>query len=139
MATIKIIRSSEYLNKLRNYKLFLNDQNIGTIADGAVEQLDVLEGPVKLIAKIDWCTSNEINTTIAKGETKYFKVSASKNKRLINMCISLGIIGVLLNLLLHNNYYLILGIPVLFYLIYFFTAGRKNYLTLVEHTKPSDL
>jgi hypothetical protein len=76
MARLIIVRKSEYVNKLRNYNVYLNGKKAGTIANGATTSFEIPEGPHVIEAKIDWygsqpltinITENGINTVTIKG------------------------------------------------------------------------
>jgi hypothetical protein len=70
MAEITINRISGYSNKLRKIKLVLDNQVIDEIKDGEIKTISVNPGKHLLIAKIDWCQSNEIELNIKEGENK---------------------------------------------------------------------
>jgi hypothetical protein len=53
MATIKILRTSEYVNRIRDYQIYLDGQKVGTVANGETIRLDTTKGDHTLIAKID--------------------------------------------------------------------------------------
>ena len=76
MATLEIFRSSEYANRLRNIRIYLNDEKIDVIANGKTRSLNITEGNYTLQAKIDWCKSNKIFFKIGKNETKQFDLSS---------------------------------------------------------------
>ena len=75
MAEIKIHRSSEYSNKLRNIILYLDNQQIGEIKDGESKGFKILPGKHSLIAKIDWASSNQIEFNIEKEQVIHFNLS----------------------------------------------------------------
>ncbi len=64
MATIKIRRSSEYINKMRAIKILVDGKEIGSIADGETKEFTTAEGQHKIEAKIDWCGSPELSFNI---------------------------------------------------------------------------
>lgn len=76
MPTIKIYRTSGHANRFRNIQLYLDNNKIGDLADGQSMEVEAERGKHKLIAKIDWTTSNEIDFEIA--ETKLvFKLTGT--------------------------------------------------------------
>lgn len=75
MAKIKIHRSSEYTNKLRNINLWLDSQKIGEIRDGESIEFEVSPGKHTLIARIDWTSSNPIEFTIDSEQLIHFNLS----------------------------------------------------------------
>ena len=79
MAKIILKRTSEYVNRMRDYKIYLDGLNIGTIANGETKQFEINTGQHSIIAKIDWCCSPEINVNLIENETKSLKVGGFKN------------------------------------------------------------
>ncbi len=58
MSTIQIHRSSEWVNRLRAIKIFLDDKEIGEIGHAESKSFEIPAGTHTLQAKIDWCKSN---------------------------------------------------------------------------------
>jgi hypothetical protein len=76
MATLVINRSSEYANALRNIKIFLDDKEIGTVANGEEKEFDIPEGFHTLQAKIDWCSSPKTTFNITSTGKKSYGLSS---------------------------------------------------------------
>ena len=131
MATIKIRRTNDYINVMRDYRLFIDNQKIGTISNGQTKDFEIQAGRHSLIAKIDWCRSQELFFEINNNETKIILVGALKHSKwsmpLIGIILTLSI---LLPLGQYSYYKLILILPAFIYILYTLTLGRKNYLTL---------
>jgi len=131
MATIKIRRTNDYINVMRDYRLFIDNQKIGTISNGQTKDFENQAGRHSLIAKIDWCRSQELFFEINNNETKIILVGALKHSKwsmpLIGIILTLSI---LLPLGQYSYYKLILILPAFIYILYTLTLGRKNYLTL---------
>ena len=131
MATIKIRRTNDYINVMRDYRLFIDNQKIGTISNGQTKDFEIQAGRHSLIAKIDWCSSQELFFEINNNETKIILVGALKHSKwsmpLIGIILTLSI---LLPLGQYSYYKLILILPAFIYILYTLTLGRKNYLTL---------
>jgi len=133
MAKIILQRTSEYVNRMRDYKIYLDGLKIGTIANGETKQFEINTGQHSIIAKIDWCCSPEINTTFSENETKSLKVGGFKNG---NWIMPVGLILIVIVLFLDkyfdNLWALLLELPPFAILVYYLTIGRRNYLTLTE-------
>lgn len=71
MPKAQVHRSSEYSNKIRDIGLYLDGNKIGKIADGETVDFELDKGEHKLIAKIDWVTSNEIKFRIEDQDIKF--------------------------------------------------------------------
>lgn len=133
MATIKIQRTSEYINSMRDYQILIDGQKVGGVANGDTRFFEIAEGKHKIFSKIGWCRSPEIAIDLNDNETMSLKVGGFKYSNWI-MPISFGIIVV--NFVLKYTFNIdygryLIGIVTLL-LIYFVTFGRKQYLTLTE-------
>jgi hypothetical protein len=133
MATIKIQRTSEYINLLRNYRLFIDGQKIGTIANGKTKEFEITAGRHSIVGKIDWCSSPELTFDINDNDTKTLLIGGFKNSNWI-MPITIGVIVLCFGLsyALDSDYILLLIIPTFLIMSYYLTIGRKNYLSLTE-------
>jgi hypothetical protein len=58
---IKIKRDSGYADRLRAYKVILDEKVIGYIKNGQDVFFEVSKGTHQLYLKVDWCRSNKIN------------------------------------------------------------------------------
>ncbi len=135
MAIIKIERTNEFLNRMRDYKIYIDGKEVGTIANGETKTFETNSGQHTLAAKIDWCASPEILININDAETKKFRVGGFKSA---NWLIFSGLGVLVLHFLLSEttgiNYIISLLVPIFLLLGYYLTLGRKKYLTLVEIT-----
>jgi hypothetical protein len=57
---ITITREKTYADKLRSYNVILDGTKIGSIKQGETKTFDTRPGPHKLLLKIDWALSNEL-------------------------------------------------------------------------------
>ncbi len=134
MATIKIRRSSEYINKMRAIKILVDGKEIGSIADGETKEFTTAEGQHKIEAKIDWCGSPELSFNIKDTEIKYLTVGGYKNSTLIiSAALILSVIHFVLFFGFNINYTAFLFAPLLLMMLYYVTLGRKKYLSLNEN------
>jgi len=133
MAVINIRRSSEYNNRARDYHLYLNDKKIGSIANGESKDFTIPSGGHKLVAKIDWCSSPEINFQINDAEEKKFITGGFKHGNWL-MPAGGAVIAVhfILKYFFAINYTIFLVAPFFLTVVYYLTAGRKKYLTLSQ-------
>jgi hypothetical protein len=136
MATLKIHRANDYINALREYRLFVDGQKIGTISNNQTKDFEIPAGRHTLIARIDWCSSPELSFELNDNDSKTLLVGGLKNG---NWIFPLIMIMFVLSLLLPNtsfNYYkLIFVLPPLLFILYILTIGRKDFLTLIEKGK----
>ena len=106
MATLKIIRQSEYANRFRNIKILFDDKELCRISNAETQVFEIAEGVHTLHAKIDWCTSNKISFSVSQNQSKGFQLSSFAK---------------------HNP----LGV---FAAIYYITFGANKYLKLEEES-----
>ena len=57
---IRLTRGNDYTDKLRSYKIFIDDIYRGNIKNNEVKEFDVDNGEHIIYAKIDWCESNRL-------------------------------------------------------------------------------
>lgn len=100
MATIRIKRTNEYSNLLRDYKIFIDGQQVGTIANGETKDFSTTVGQHTVTAKIDWCSSPDVSIDVKENQTIALNVYGLKTP---------------IEFLVH---------------IYYLTKGRNRYLTL---------
>lgn len=76
MATLKITRSNEYANRVRNIKILLNGAEIGTIKNAETKEFPVTPGNHSLQARVDWGTSNIESFSIGDNEIRQFYIDS---------------------------------------------------------------
>ncbi len=76
MPQIEITRSSEYANRLRDIKIFIDDQHVGSLANGKTAVFEVPEGNHTIQAKIDWGRSNIIEVNLEENGKKAFRLTS---------------------------------------------------------------
>lgn len=133
MAFLKIQRTSEYNNRMRDFEIFIDGHPVGTLANGEAKAFETTAGPHMVTAKIDWCSSPDLSIETSDHTTKNLKVGGFKNGNWL-MPLAGGIIGLhfILKIAADIEYTIVLIIPVFLMLLYYLTIGRKKYLTLTE-------
>ena len=132
MASIIINGTSEYLNRLRNYDVYIDGEKIDTISNGETKEFNISAGQHSILIKIDWCSSQTLLVDINDNETKSFKVGGFKNGNWL-IPAALVILGSIASRLFDFNYLFYLIIPFFLLMVYYMTLGRKQYLTLKEN------
>lgn len=133
MATIILNRTSEYVNRLRNYGVYIDGKKVGTIANGDTKEFVVTPGHHSIVTKIDWCSSKTITFDIGHDEIKEFKVGGFKNaKWLMPVAFIVIVLSYIVNFKYGFEYLFYLVIPAFLMLVYYLTVRRKKYLTLTE-------
>jgi hypothetical protein len=72
---LKIIRHGGYTDRLRLYKIFVNDEHVGNIGHNSVLDLEVPSGAVKVQARIDWGRSRPLDLNTSPNQTIELEVS----------------------------------------------------------------
>ena len=131
MATLTIQRSSEYLNRFRNIEILVDGKRAGKVANGDSLQVEVPTGTHAIQARIDWATSNSVDLTASEGEAYFFQLAGFKGaKWFIPVALLLTIGTWAIDYLLEVSISLFISIPILLFMVYILTVGRKKYLTL---------
>jgi hypothetical protein len=99
---IVVIRPKQYADRLRAYKLYIDSKPVAEIKAGQEIRLLIPQNSSKLLAKVDWCSSNEFDLSAMKENGKIEIANAISKKKA--------------------------WIP--FYVIYAITVGRKQYLRI---------
>ena len=74
---IEISRVSNYSDRLRKYKIIVDDKEISDLKDGEIKQLELDEGNHNIYLKIDWCRSNKVDFYTPKDEIIRFECGSS--------------------------------------------------------------
>ena len=141
MATkIIISRKSEWINRSRDFKLFIDGNETGKIANGGSEEYFLEPGLHTLQCKVDWCSSPELTIEVKEGETGFLKTRSAMKYYTVGyvlLLLSLGS-GPILKLIgisrpaNFSTFQVAILIPFLLYLTYYLTLGRKKYISLKE-------
>jgi hypothetical protein len=133
MPQIRITRTSEYINCLRNYRIFLDDEFAGTIANGATRELEVSSGSHKLVLKIDWCSSPALHFEADHYNTLEFETGCFSGRYFLTpLMLLLFIACAEVCRVMDNPYSFLAVIPVFVIFGYYVTIGRKRYLKLEQ-------
>ncbi len=80
MASIEIQRRDVgYVDRLRAYKVLIDDEHRGTIGRGQTLTLDVAPGRHTVMLKIDWARSQKLNVDVGDGETARLRCAPAAN------------------------------------------------------------
>jgi hypothetical protein len=131
MAIIRIERKKQFINILRDYQIYINGQIAGTLSNGETQDFIIHPGQHTLVAKIDWCKSQEFQIMVEENQIQKIKVGSFKFADQIIACsLLLSILKLFTNnLFLYNLVFISLSI-VFVLAIYVMTIGRSHYLRL---------
>jgi len=139
MLKLIITRKSEFINSLKDYNIYLNGDEIGSISSGETKEFLVPEGTYILRAKNDWYGSNELKINTDYEETKSLSISGLWPARIMIFFLSfIIVIPILFREFIRNHTFLkytfiALSVIVLFAIIYYLTIGRNKYLEIKEN------
>lgn len=135
MAVIKIQRGSGYVDKIRNYKVFINNEQVGIISEGEIKEYNVSPGTHTISTKIDWAGSKDIIVDLKENDVVNLKVENYTAKHwLISVYFIafITLVHVVLFIMIDFQYTSLLFIPVLAIMGYYLTFGRNKYLKLKQ-------
>ncbi len=133
MTSIRIKRSSEYINAIRVYEVLIDGILVGSIRNGECKEFSVSDGRHVVVAKIDWCSSPEVIVDVDEGQAVELTVGGIKYSRVL-IPIGLGIVllHVLLSMFTDIEYVIYFVVPIVLLLFYYISFGKRKYLTLSE-------
>ncbi len=140
LAKIIINRKSEWLNRLRSFKVFIDDKEAGSVKNGNSEEFLVEEGVHSVHIKFGLYKSISLTITLTKGENKFLLTrNGMKYFWPLYILLLVGVASkiIMIKLGLYNTDWssyvqLLLVLPSLLYFLFYLTIGRKKYLVLEE-------
>lgn len=145
MATKIILnRKTEFINKTRAFRFFIDGKEMGKIKNGGSEEYILEPGTHELQAKIDWCSSAVLTVQLKEGETLFLKLrSGMKYIAAAYFLMLAALVSTLIfryaHIPLPENFYWYqaAGIaPFVVYLLVYLTVKRKEYI-VIEADKDS--
>jgi len=137
-AKIIISRKSEWLNRMRPYKVMVDETEAGIVKNDSSEEFIVADGVHQVYLKCGFYRSETITLNVSEQNKTYLLVKSSM-KYFWPLYILL-IAGILINLFFRESkvngpawlpvVQSVLVAPCLLYFLYYLTLGRKKYLEL---------
>ena len=135
-------RPSNWINRMRTYRVIINGKEMGKIKNGTAEEFPVESGSTTVECKVDWYSSRPFTVNLQQGETAYLRVGTGM-KLYWPFLIAVAIGAALLFSNQKNSHRpewifpvaLILVIPGLLYSLYYMTLGRKDTLVVEKDAK----
>jgi hypothetical protein len=142
-SVIALRRSSEWMNKARSFKVFIDGNEAGRISNGATEEYAVSPGTHKVICKIDWCSCREMEVTVKEGEKVYLHIRSGMK---YYWHFSIPLLTLVSIYLYHSLQRLpkplwlmyaliVVALPAACYFLYYSLISRKDYLLLSKDDK----
>lgn len=133
MAKLIIIRNSEYVNRLRAYRIYLDGVKLGNVANGDSKEFEVSAGQHQVWATIDWRSSRKISFEVKEQQAKTYQIGLFPGANwLVWVSIGILILHFFLSLTIHFSYAIYLLAPLFLVLFYYMSIGRKKYLSIRE-------
>ena len=74
---IRINRINKYPDRMRNYKVVLDNNCLGEVGGGETKIFEVAQGKHTIYLKIDWCRSNKLDFYVSENEVLEFDCGSS--------------------------------------------------------------
>ena len=135
MSKLIIDRRSEWANRGRKIRLYLNEEKIGVIENGETREFDLQPGVYHLKAKIDWCGSQNQKISLKENELKTLDLTGfPKSKWTLPLLILAQVTLTGLSQFIDINQYVMMAFSfcLILYLFYPITFGRNHYLRLLQ-------
>ena len=130
MATIRIQRTRDFYNQASKYKIFIDGQMVGTIANKEINEFIVSSGQHTVTAKASWgCGSQDIIVDANDDKINTLIVGSGKMWHWM-LVILLGPIPSIFTTGCVKK--VLMFFPILLGIVYWLTVARKNYLSLEE-------
>ncbi|MBS1495385.1 MAG: hypothetical protein JSU03_08090 [Bacteroidetes bacterium] len=140
--TSKIIlrRKNEWMNRMRRYRVLINDAEAGKISNEQTEEY-ITEPGLKLVqCRVDWCGSPKKELMLKPGENAYLVVQS--NLKYINYIYIAVLVGLFADFILRKSgvvfpkwvhlLFAVLLVAGFLYMVYYLTIGRNSYLKIAE-------
>ncbi len=72
---LSIIRRSDFADRRRSYKIFVNDKEVGVVTHNAVLDVEVPSGQLKVEARIDWTGSQPLTLEVVPHQVVAVEIS----------------------------------------------------------------
>jgi len=76
---LRVVRRSSYADKFRKYKIFVNDEQVGTIGTNNTVEFQVPDGHLKVAAQVDWGQSKSLFIDAAPNQKIEVEVSHTRS------------------------------------------------------------
>lgn len=77
MAKIVISRTSQYVNSMREYNVYIDKERVDTINNGEKNIIEVSQGNHEIYIQIDWCKSKKLNVNLTEGQELNLKCGSN--------------------------------------------------------------
>lgn len=77
MATIIFERTNEFQNALRQIRIYVDGEKIGDVGNGERRGFEIPSGIHKVVARIDWCRSQEFTVDLSENSTTTVSIGSN--------------------------------------------------------------
>lgn len=132
MTTIQITRPGEWQNRIRKYKVYIDKEHVGTLANGETKDFFVSEGAHTVQVKMSWYGSAPYHCNLNEEDIRYLKVRSSAMAKWLPLVIIPFLLAQFLFKDMDEQYLFFFFVPILLIVIYMLTLGRNKYLAIEE-------
>ena len=135
MGKLIIKKPYEWNNVMRNFRIYVNDEMIGSVGNGKTAEFEIKPGKYELKSKVDWLKSRIMKIEIKENETKIIELMGFKYGTLILPIILFILLIYVVAKMEFNtdlDFLWILGIIIFCYPVYYLTFGKNHFLRLKE-------
>lgn len=135
MAKIILSRKKEWANRARKFTIFIDGEKKDTISNGEIKEIEMNPGKHRILLKVDWFSSPELEVDVKEERAKTIEVYGFKANRWLMplMYIILGIYFISAFVFKKEfKEIMYLVIPVALVYVYYLTLGRKKYIEIEE-------
>jgi len=133
MAKIILSRKKEWVNRARKFNVFIDGEKKDTITNGEIKEIELDPGKHKIMLKVDWCSSPELELDLKEEKSKTIEVCSFKANRWLFpiMYVVIGIYFIsafIFKKEIKELMYVILPVAAVY--IYYLSFGRKKYIEI---------
>lgn len=74
---LRVKRTKTFVDMMRDYKVFIDGEYVGTVSNGETEAFDLSDGHHLVHFEIDWCRSKKMSLDVKNGESVVLHVKNS--------------------------------------------------------------
>ena len=91
--TLIVTRPRQYADRLRRYRIIVDEQEVGRVKAGDELRVELLEGEHRIVARIDWGRSNYLSIGVRVGEGTEIEVGTNVRGWLVIAAVYFATIG----------------------------------------------
>lgn len=133
MPKLIINRKSEWINSMRDVRVYLDGELLGMVQNGQSSEFGIPSGEHTLITRMDWYGSKPLTLHVGEKESLHIELTSFKFGKWLSplaFLLILGYYGFRQQFHISTTLFLVIIIPLCAYFFYYLTLGRNSYLRL---------